>query len=65
MDLDQLLCAKEVGALLGVNDRTAARLMRTGEIRAFKFSGSIWRTPRRQVLAYIAREMELGALQAS
>lgn len=50
-----LLCAKQVGALLGVSERTAARLMREGKIAAFKLGG--WRTTRLAVEAFIAERL--------
>lgn len=57
MDVIKLLCAKEVAGLLGVSERSAARLMRKGEIKAFKMSGAIWRTTLRYVREYVVREM--------
>lgn len=58
MDLIKLLCAKEVAVILGVSERSAARLMRRGEIKAFKMSGAIWRTTSKYVGEYVLRELE-------
>lgn len=57
MDVIKLLCAKEVALILGVSERSAARLMRKGEIKAFKMSGAIWRTTVRYVREYVEREL--------
>lgn len=51
-----LLCAKDVAKRLGVEPRTAARMMATGEIEAFKLSGKVWRTTTAAVDAYVARQ---------
>ncbi len=48
---DPCLCAKDVAVLLGVSERTAARLMSAGEIEAFRIR-RLWRTTRDRVEAY-------------
>jgi len=53
--VNRLLCAKEVGRLLGISERTAARLMREGKLPAFKLGG--WRTTRLAVEAFIAESL--------
>ncbi len=53
----QLLCAKDVARRLGIEPRTAARLMATGEIEAFKLSGKVWRTTAVAVESYVARQL--------
>lgn len=55
-----LLCAKQVAAQLGVAERTATRLLRDGEIVAFKVGKTkLWRTTAQQVADYIARSLAL------
>jgi len=55
----KVLCAKEVGSILGVNGRTAARLMRTHKIKAFRLSDNgPWRTTGGALGEYIMRELE-------
>lgn len=52
-----LLCAKQIADLFAITERSAAKLMRTGQIRGFKLGGRIWRTTRREVEIYVAREL--------
>jgi excisionase family DNA binding protein len=54
---NMLLCAKDVANRLGIEPRTAARLMAGGEIEAFKLSGKVWRTTAAAVEAYVSREL--------
>lgn len=52
-------CTKRVAGHLDLEDeRTAARLLRTGEIEGFKISGRYWRTTEWQVEAYAKRRLE-------
>ncbi len=51
--MDSWLCAKDVAKLLGVTPATAARLMRRGEIQAFRLGQRVWRTRRSWLQAYI------------
>ncbi len=52
-----LLCAKQVALLLNVSARTAARLLRAGEIAGFKVGGKLWRTRQADVDDYITRSL--------
>ena len=52
-------CTKCVATHLNLEDeRTAAKLLRTGEIEGWKISGRIWRTTEWQVEAYAKRKLE-------
>jgi excisionase family DNA binding protein len=53
-----LLCAKEVAGQLGVSPRTVARLMRAGDIEAFKVGAKLWRTSQADVADYVIRQYE-------
>lgn len=55
VERDRLLCAKQVADMLGVSERTAAGLLRSGEIEGFKLSGRRWRTRHAAVQHYIER----------
>ena len=50
---------KEVAAILGVSPRTVTRLMRAGELRAFRVGRKPWRTTLQQVAAYQSAGFEL------
>jgi hypothetical protein len=52
------LCAKEVGAILGVSERSALRLMSSGQIESFRCGGKLWRTTTAKVKDYQEREFE-------
>jgi excisionase family DNA binding protein len=52
------LCAKQVALRLGVQPRTAARLMASGAIPAFKLSGRRWRAWPEEIAKYAERETE-------
>ena len=51
------LGAKDVAAALNVSERTARRLMRSGELMALKV-GKQWRTTEGALVAYLARGFE-------
>ena len=56
-------CPKRVADHLGLeNARTAAKLLRTGQIQGFKISGRYWRTTEWQVDAYAKRLLEAQQL---
>jgi excisionase family DNA binding protein len=63
MTIEPLWCAKDVATRLGVEERTAVRLLRTGEIDGFKVNGRVWRTSRENVERYIARELRRDTLE--
>jgi excisionase family DNA binding protein len=46
------LSPKQVAALLGVSERTAARLMASGAIHAFRVGPKLLRTTRAKLLEY-------------
>jgi hypothetical protein len=50
---DNCLCAKEVAGILGISERGALELMRTGVIPSFRAGQKLWRTRRIYVEAYI------------
>ena len=54
--LHKCLSAKETAEALGISERTSIRLMRSGEIEAFKLHGKLWRTTAAKVSAYQKRE---------
>jgi excisionase family DNA binding protein len=49
------LCPKEVARTLGVSERTAARLMASGEIASFRV-GKLWRCQLADVERYVERQ---------
>jgi excisionase family DNA binding protein len=51
------LAPKEVAAQLGVCERTACRLMATGQIEGFRI-GRLWRTPLEKVHQYRVNALE-------
>jgi excisionase family DNA binding protein len=55
--MDRCLCAKEVATVLGVSERTALRLMRSGEVEAFRV-GKLWRTTPDKIEAYRSSAFE-------
>lgn len=56
--LEPCLSAKEVATILGVGERSATRLMKSGQLSAFKINGGPWRTTRAKVVEYQRREFE-------
>jgi excisionase family DNA binding protein len=61
----KVLCAKQVAARLGVSERSAAKLLRRGEIQGFKLGGRVWRTTEEAVLEYLRRELERQSRRAA
>lgn len=65
----QLLGPKDIGALLGVHERTAIRLFEDGEILAFQIptrSGRLqrWRTTRDIYDAWLKEKLDPGRVNA-
>jgi excisionase family DNA binding protein len=48
------LCPKEIAQLLGISVRTAQRLLKTGEIRAFRAGPKLLRTTQAELDRYVA-----------
>lgn len=47
-----ILCAKEIAVRLGVSERTATRLLKSGEIAGFRV-GKLWRTTELHLESYV------------
>ena len=65
----QLLCPKDIGALLRVHERTVIRLFEDGEMLAFQIpnrSGQLqrWRTTREIYDAWLKDKLDPGRLNA-
>ncbi len=50
------VCPKEVAQILGISERSALRLMATGEIESFRAGRKLWRT----TLAKLERYQQSG-----
>jgi excisionase family DNA binding protein len=48
------LCPKEIAAQLGISARTAQRLLKSGEIRAWRAGFKVWRTTQEELARYLA-----------
>ena len=63
-----ILCGKEIASRLGVSERTATRLLKSGEIAGFRV-GKLWRTTELHLESYVAgrfqREREQRAAPPS
>jgi excisionase family DNA binding protein len=57
------LCPKEIAQLLGVSVRTAQRLLKTGELRAFRAGPKLLRTNQAELDRYIALRWNRPAAQ--
>ncbi|MCD8117942.1 MAG: helix-turn-helix domain-containing protein [Lachnospiraceae bacterium] len=55
---DDLITMEEFESLLQIGRSTAYRLLRSGELKAFKI-GRIWKIPRAAVKDYIQRKSSL------
>jgi excisionase family DNA binding protein len=62
---EPLITAKKVADLLQVCDRTATRLMQSGEIEGFKVHGKMWRTTASRVEAYKRKQFLNHRTQAA
>lgn len=56
VQIEKCLCAKEVATVLGISERSATRLMASGELEAFKVRGKLWRTTPSKLREYKLRE---------
>ena len=62
-ELGEIFTPDEVAAYLKVSKKTVYRMLRRGELRAFK-AGKHWRVPRDGLGALIARESRNDGVQA-
>lgn len=58
----KLLCTKEVADRIGVVAKTAAKMMRSNEIQAFKQGGD-WRATELHVELYVTRKLHERAAE--
>ena len=56
---DDMVTIDELCEMLAIGRNTAYRLLKTGEIKAFKI-GRIWKIPREAVSEYVLRSSQLS-----
>jgi len=54
--METLLGPKDIAQILGISERGASRLLRSGVLPAFRV-GKLWRTSEARLAAYVEQEM--------